>query len=528
MKKPAGYLFILIIISSFFTNIIFAQTINKLKINPLQLISFKEARNITNTLGNELFPGYDFTKIPSLFYRPKVQELLINYPHMPKGFLLYKGFNPLPNETVYARNDSTVFNADDQNTSIKIEGISVLVVADYFSGMRNKFRDITNNRDKDFISGWLDNWNFIPSPYDEIRIMLHEGFHVYQDQKAPNKFADESMVADYPLLDPLNNALWTLEGNILRDAVFAESPVVKREKINEFTAIRTYRQSMLKKEMVEYENLNEYAEGLAKYVEYKFLLAGEKVQPVKEMYYENGFNGYKGVLSAMFKREIEDMVKIVSVSDNRFGNKYGTGPMRFRLYYSGACLALLLDYMMPEWKNKIFNDRVYLCDLLQNSVNLNEREIKEYIEKAKKDYNYNQIYSEKKEFETEGKNRIQEKLNAIVDTKNTLITISYSKYPEIKGMSYTPFGVTQVSENAAIYDMVPVSVFFDKNKKLMMKKVIPVYLDDSKKEISFEVKSPASELESISGSILETDEFMLSDMDFEIKKENNHILILLK
>ncbi len=528
MKKFAVNLFIITIISLLIANKVFVQTVDELKINPLQFISLKEVRNITNTLGNELFPGYDFTKMPSLFYRPKVQELLINYPHKPAGFSMYKGFNPLSDEMIYARNDSTVFTIDDQNTSTQIEGIDVLVVADYFSGMRNKIGDIVRNRDKEFISTWLDEWSFIPSPYNEIRTMLHEGIHVYQTQKAPDKFANESVVSAYPLLDPINNSLYVLEGNILRDAILTESPAVKREKINEFVAIRTYRQSLLKKEMVEYENLNEYVEGLAKYIEYKFLNVGEKVQPIKEMYYENGFKGYKGVLSAIFKDEIEDMVKIVSVSDNRFGNKYGTGPMRFRLYFSGACQALLLDYVMPEWKTKIFNDGVYLCDLLKSSVKLSEQEIKEYTEKAKNNYNYNQIYNEKKDFETDGKNKIQEKLNAILDTKNTLITISYSKYPEIKGMSYTPFGVTQVSEKSAIYDMVPVIVLFDKNKKLTMKKIIPVYIDEKKNEITFEVKTPASDLELLSGSILETDEFILSNMDFEIKKENSHVFIQLK
>ena len=189
MKKFAVNLFIITIISLLIANKVFVQTVDELKINPLQLISLKEVRNITNTLGNKLFPGYDFTKMPSLFYRPKVQELLINYPHKPAGFSMYKGFNPLSDEMIYARNDSTVFTIDDQNTSTQIEGIDVLVVADYFSGMRNKIGDIVRIRDKEFISTWLDEWSFIPSPYNEIRTMLHEGFHVYQTGRNNQGFA---------------------------------------------------------------------------------------------------------------------------------------------------------------------------------------------------------------------------------------------------------------------------------------------------------------------------------------------------
>ena len=160
----------------------------ELKINPLQFVSLKEARNITKTFGNEFYPEWNFANIPVLFYRPNVQELLINYPHKPGGFSIYKSFSPFTDEIIYVRNDTTIFKIDDQNTSIDIEGIPVLVVADYFSRMRNQLSDITRNRDYDFIYDWLDKWNFIPSSYDEIKMILHEGFHVYQNKMAPNKF----------------------------------------------------------------------------------------------------------------------------------------------------------------------------------------------------------------------------------------------------------------------------------------------------------------------------------------------------
>ncbi len=528
MKRIHVAISITIILLLFAGNILFSQNTSGLRIDPMQFVSLKEVRNITRTLGKEFYPGLDYAKIPVLFYRPNVQEILINYPHQPKGFSIYNGFSPFTDEIIYVRNDTTMFSIDDQNTSTDIEGIPVLVVADYYSRMRNQLTDIIRNRDSDFISDWLNKWNFIPSPYDEIRMILHEGFHVYQDKKAPNKYANEAMVASYPLLDPVNNALYVLEGNILRDALFAEDAKTKKEKINEFVAVRTYRQSLLQSDMTDYENLNEYVEGTAKYIEYKFLKTGETVKPIDEMHYQNGFNGYKGILSGQFKTEIEDMVKIVSVSDNRFGNKFGAGPMRYRLYYLGACQALLLDDIMPAWKTKIFEDSVYLCDLLKRSVNLNEQENKQYLEQAKADYGYDRIYQEKLQFEQEGNQKIQEQLNVILNTKNTLVTISYLQYPDKIGMSYTPFGVTQVGKGSAIYDMVPVEVHFDKNVVLKMKKVIPVYLDKSKKEISFAIATLPANIESYSGDILDTDEFNLASVKTEITKENNHIMIRLK
>ena len=87
----------------------FSKNSDDLRVNPLQLISFKEVLNISKTMGSEFYPGLDYSKIPMLIYRPNVQELLFNYPHKPKGYSDYSGFNPLTNNTIYVRNDTTLF-----------------------------------------------------------------------------------------------------------------------------------------------------------------------------------------------------------------------------------------------------------------------------------------------------------------------------------------------------------------------------------------------------------------------------------
>jgi hypothetical protein len=507
----------------------FAQDSIELKIDPLMMVSLKECRNITQTIGDKFYPGWDFQKIPVLFYKPNVQELLINYPHKPAGFRQYMGFNPLgKDETIYVRNDTTIFPIDGQNTRTEIEGISVLVVSDYYSRMRSQINGTVLYQPKDVVADWLEKWDFMESPYDEISMILHEAFHVYQNKMAPEKYADEMVVSKYPLLDPVNNSLFVLEGNILRDALFSKDSAAKTEKVKEFAAVRTLRQSRLKKEFTEYENLNEYVEGTAKYVEDKFLKIGESLMPVNEMYYRNGFNGYKGVLSKLLEYNINDMVKVAAVSDNRFGNKYGTGPMRWRTYALGACQALLLDEVMPEWKTKIFEDSVYLCDLLKKAVNLTSSQQEEFLQKAKNDYSYDRVYQEKLTFEQEGKKQIEEKANAILKTNKTLVTISYKGYTDKIGMSYTPFGVTQINENAAIYDLVPVSVIFKKDVMLKFRKVVPVIINKDKKEIIFATGTPVLEFGTGIVSELNSDEFILTNVKMDIEKKDNHVSIHLK
>ncbi|MDD4555115.1 MAG: hypothetical protein PHP04_13010 [Bacteroidales bacterium] len=505
----------------------FAQDTNRLKIDPLLLVSLEECRHITHVLGNGLFSGWDFKSTPVLFYRPGVQEILISYPHQPAGFSRYRGFNPLGDKNIYVRDGNTTVAFDDQNTSREIDSIPVLVVADPFSTMRNQFRDILG-RPNDFAEKWLDDWEFVPDPYFKLNIILHESFHVYQQKKAPDKFADESALALYPLLDPENNALYVLEGNILKDALLASPANSNPEAVKKFVAVRTYRQSRLDSNSVVYENLNEYQEGLAKYVEYKFMKAGDDVRPGTGMQYQQGFHGYKGVLSKHFRDELDNMVKIVAVSDDRFGNKFGSGPLRFKLYDLGACQALLLDELYPEWKNEIFKPGVYLTGLLQKALNMSNTELEKYLALAKSEYHYQDALTAKIEFEKEGRKKIEEKVQSIMNTEKTLVVISYKDLNRDAIIArYTPFGITQINKQSAIYDLVPLLVFFKKGCKLDFKTIVPVILDEEKKQVIFAVDSAPGKFAGDSEGKLDLNEFSLTSVN-DIRNEQNIVMILLK
>ncbi len=528
MKRGCSNLAALAVVLLWITALAFSQKETALKIDPLLLVSLNECRNILGRAGKELYPGWDFQKIPVLLYRPKVQELLINFPHMPEGFSEYAGFNPLKGETIYVRNDRTFLDIDDQNTTIEIARIPVLVVADSFSRMRNQLRDTLAHRSKEFAIRWLEDWSFVQSPYDELRLILHEAFHVYQSRRAPEKRANEMVLLQYPLLDPVNNALFVLEGKSLRDALLSRDPKGRLEKAKEFVAVRTFRHSRLDRDWVEYENLNEYFEGAARYVEYKFMTLGESVKPTREMYYHHGFNGYRNILAKQFKDRINEVAIIVSGEDSRFGNKFGAGPLRFRLYELGACQALLLDEVMPTWKEKVFENNAYLSDMLKQAVALAPDELPRYLERAKAEYNYDEIYAGKLEFEREGKEETQKRLALILHTDHTLVQISYEAFVEKIGITFTPFGVTQITKRSAIYDMVPIKVRFKEGVELQMKQVIPVLIDREKKILAFAVSTPISAFGTAFENTLETSEFILSTTRMEIAREGNTITIQLK
>ncbi len=481
------------IISTIFllTSRVSATETDRLMIDPLLLTALAECRSIVTQVPDGFYPGWDFASLPVLFYKPGVQDVLINFPHQPEGFRPYKGFNPLGDETIFVRDGETFIEWDDQNTTREIDGVITLVVADPHSSQRNQIRGTIANQGDAAIQTWLDNWDFVASPYDNIRVILHEAFHAYQNHKAPEKGADEGSVSKYPLLDPTNNALSQLEGLILKDALLAEDQKTRSRKTAEFVAVRTHRQSLLPEEFATYENLNEFTEGTAKYIEFKLLSTETKLQASPEMYFAHGFHGYS-VLPEIFKQELDDMVRIVGVTDNRFGNRFGGGPLRFKLYVLGAAQALLLDSFDPSWKKVIFDDGVFLCDLLRKALDLDPDEMNAALKRAQAEYGYTDLFAAKEEFQTEGQVFIQAKVNAIVNTDNTLVILNFSGF-EIAGMGYTPFGVTRVDADRTIYDMVPLQVLFGEDKLLALKEVRPVLVDTGNSTVSFVTVASASD-----------------------------------
>ena len=484
------------------------EPVRDLRIDPMLLVSVKEYRNILETIGPQIYPGWKWNTIPLLLYRPNVQDVLLNAPHRPPGFANFTGRTVLPDKIVYARNDSTERNTDGQNTSLTLDSMQVLVVADEYSRER---ADIENRAKLGTMAEFLKNWGFIQSAYDEVEIILHEAFHVHQGRLAPGKYANEAAVAHYPVMDASNNALVALETRILRDAVLAKDAAQRRARIEQYLAVRTLRRAALDTASVSYENLNEFTEGTAVYVEYRFEELGERVTPVPEMYLRPGFTGYRdGVLRRLLETQMNDMVKVASFSDDRFGNKFGGGPLRWRLYSSGAAQALLLDGVAPDWKQRIFAPGVYLTDLLAAAIPLSTDQRARLVAQSKVEYGYDSIFVNRQALEAEGRRLIQQRVDQIVNTSQTLVTISYGGAGDIRGMGYTPFGVTAVNDHTAIYDLVPITVAFAKPMILRMKSVIPLLIDREAKTVTFAVASAPALFDGKGASGVDIPELSLS------------------
>jgi len=506
----------------------FGQTESKIKIDPALFVYLKECRAIMRAVGNDIWKGWDISKTPILFYRPHVQDILIAYPHRPAGFQVLTGFNPLEGETVYYRDGTTFIDYDGQNTDTDIDGVKTLVVADTFSNQRNQLDGVLLGREKDFVQKWLENWNFLPNdPYDQMAMILHEGFHAFQAAQAPDKGPNEMAAIDYPLLDAPNNSSWALEAALMRDALLSESRDTRAAMVRELVAVRTARRAALNKEAVEYEDLTEYLEGLAKYVEFRFMQEAQTLEPDPRLFFINGFYGFGTKLKETREKTIKQMKDVIGASIDMTGNKFGVGPLRFRLYSSGAALALLLDDVAPGWKADIFKDGVSPFDQLKKAVPLSASEQASLVSQARNEYGYDALVKEKRQFEEEGRKVLGDKLRNILETRDTLVVLDYSDLGRIAGMSFTPFGVTKVAENLTIYDMVPLAGRFANKAEFRFAKVIPVLVDKAAKQMKFVVQTKPSTFEAQKGEEIKVEEFSLTGSRYELKAAGNKVFVKL-
>jgi hypothetical protein len=141
---------------------------------------------------------------------------------------------------------------------------------------------------------------------------------------------------------------------------------------------------------------------------------------------------------------VEGLTSRTAMVVAQIGERVKRGPLRFRLYDMGAAQGLLLDDVAPNWKARIFAPGVYLTDLLVEAMHLSPAQREAYVSQAKTRYGYDSLFANRQAFAAEGRRFIQQRVDSIMGTSKTLVTISYAAAGERLGMAYTPFGVTAV------------------------------------------------------------------------------------
>jgi len=194
--------------------------------------------------------------------------------------------------------------------------------------------------------------------------LLHETFHVYQTIVALDKLdqAENRYTFDgeYWEIDENMHDEWKEEINLLAQALKAENDEEVISYVTQFLEKREQRRVKhnLDNDLINFECLIEWEEGLAKYVEvaiWKQAFSSPNYKSLPEMSQDPDFKDYDN-FEQRWRQEIMTMKNQASQE----------GDTRF--YYTGMAQGFLLDRLLPDWKTHIMAENVWLEELLQEAI----------------------------------------------------------------------------------------------------------------------------------------------------------------
>jgi hypothetical protein len=477
---------------------------SELRIDPLLVATVVEAYAVIARADNPVWPGWDASDTPVLLYLPGVQDVLLNHPKPPPGFRRVPSELVPASWTVDVRDGETTFTLDGQNTSTTVNGIETLVVADPLSNVRPGLVQLLDDprptREKE---PELTVARLTMDPYDELAMVVHEAFHVHQARRAPNKAASEAWLLEYPWLSAENNALFALEGECLARALGAPDGGADEEAAFEagleWLAVRAERRAKLPAQAVQYEDGTEFNEGLAKYVEWRASEAFEGKPAGAGLRWARGFlRGWDGL--GFWRTELLRQLASHSSGETIVnGDPYGSGGLRFRLYFTGMAQGVLLDRLGAEgWHERIFEGGTTLTGLVEEVLAPEASErgaaLARAKERCKAPGGFAAVLARKKELEAAGLRAAQAAAERIL-TGPALFTLDFSGVDAPLGIGFTPFGLTRVDAARTIYGQIPMRAELGAAASFQQASTAPILVDSGQKKLWFQLAAPVDAAE---------------------------------
>ena len=340
-------------------------------------IRLAETMHLRQTLGNAVWPGWGQADIPAIVYN-EAYAFLVGFPQPPAGWIkvpagLERGgeWEIVPDDTFdnqpYYRQKLTDPDVTPQAFTVLVgeRWVSSLQTWDWatISLMQTIRQDLPSILQPVFpyrlflgqLLGGSDKY---------ITLTAHEAFHAYEGMQAPEKLAAAENISiqyenQYPWDDPTLQSDWQKELDLLTQALQTTDPAKTKELARQFLRNRTARRDAanLSANLVGYEQQREWEEGLARYAELEIwrLASSGDYTPIPETTVLTDFDQYAG-FENRWSQEISQI--------SRMADDQGDG----RFYYSGMAQAFMLDRLMPDWKQKAFNEGVWLEDLLAEAA----------------------------------------------------------------------------------------------------------------------------------------------------------------
>jgi hypothetical protein len=340
-------------------------------------IRLLETLHLRQKLGNKVWPGWGNADIPMIAYN-EAYVFLTGYPDPPEGWVKvpigtqYGGpWELVPGDTF---NGDTYYRQPlpDENTTP--EAFTVLIGDRWVSSLQTydwaKISLLKTIRSDlpPFLRPIFPYQLFIQqlvSGSDQYNTLIaHETFHAFQGQVVPQKLAaaenmNQRYEQYYPWDDAALQAGWQNELNVLAEALRTTDRAETLQLAARFLEIRTARRetAQINVSLIAYEQHREWIEGLARYVELEVWrqAADSSYSPIPETSELADFNEYEGFKSRWSK----ELNQIPMMADDE-----GDG----RFYYSGMAQAFLLDRLLPDWKDRVFDNDIWLEDMLRDAV----------------------------------------------------------------------------------------------------------------------------------------------------------------
>lgn len=328
-------------------------------LDPLDKVRLQETLHFKRELGEAVWPGWGQADIPIILWNAEY-SFLVGYPNPPASWEQVNGddFEGQP----YYRQPTR----DPQN-------FTLLVGERWVASMGTKWV-----LDKFLITQFQ---TMMPGPLKPVfpyRVLiqptevqmtgvLHESFHVYAEQIAPAHMAQATEAytnaAAYWVADTTMHVDWEQEINLLAQALAAQSEAATKDWVRQFLAQRDARRAnhQLTAAAVEFERLIEWQEGLAKYVElssWRVAATTPSYAPLPALANDPDFKSYT-TYDQRWAQELWQMQQ----------QAMREGDVRF--YYTGMTQAMLLDRLLPGWKDRILTTAIALEDLLREVVGSN-------------------------------------------------------------------------------------------------------------------------------------------------------------
>lgn len=343
------------------------------QLSDLEKARLAEAIHLRQTLGDTVWLGWGLLDVPIIVYNEEY-AFLVGYSSPPAGWVKMPQNEPrggpweaVPDDTFESQVYYRQRLANPQTTP---ENFTVMVGERWVATMETKeymeinfyvqFREELPPILRPIFPYRLV-WGLLMGETDTyIGGLEHEAFHALQGSMVPSRLAEAESVNrsgnQYPWDDPILGEDWQGELDLLVRAVRAQSNEETADLVRQFLALRAKRRATaeLSQDLVNYERQREWLEGLAKYAELSLgRLAGTTP----------GYTALPALTADPDFREYTTREQCWSGQLDKARRTTGReGETRF--YYSGMAQAVLLDRLLPDWKEWVFNPDVMLEDLL--------------------------------------------------------------------------------------------------------------------------------------------------------------------